>query len=112
MPEVLTKTDQLLQLLRRESATTTPALDRRVSFDERSDKIVTLAVESFGRLGREGSQFIDQLATSVVGGRGRGADADGMGLSHRCRVGNYKSWKEESKEKVGDFLPTFEWGRK
>ena len=40
-----------------------------MSFDERSHKLVTLAVESFGRLGREGSEFIDQLATSVVGGR-------------------------------------------
>ena len=30
-------------------------------------------------------------------GRGRGADADSMGLSHICRVGNYKSWKEEGK---------------
>ena len=30
-------------------------------------------------------------------GRGRGAYADGMGLSHGCRVGNYKSWKEEGK---------------
>ena len=29
--------------------------------------------------------------------RGRGADADGMELIHRCRVGNYKSWKEEGK---------------
>ena len=40
-----------------------------VSFDERSHELVTLAVESFRRLGREGSKFIDQLATSVVGGR-------------------------------------------
>ena len=117
-----------------------------VFFDERSHKLVTLEVESFGRLGREGSEFIDQLATSgrrkgwgsngqqrhlqgtsftdslsdLSGryftpsssvqacitrpssdereeGRRRGADADGMGLSHRRRVGNYKSWKEEGK---------------
>ena len=38
-----------------------------VSFDERSHKIATLAVESFGRLGVEGRNFIDQLAASVVG---------------------------------------------
>ena len=38
-------------------------------------------------------------------GRGRGTDADGMGLSHRCRVGNCKSWKEKVKKRVGDFLP-------
>ena len=40
-----------------------------MSFDERSHKLATLAVESFGRLGVEGSNFIDQLAASVVGGR-------------------------------------------
>ena len=40
----------------------------RVSFDERSHKLATLAVESVGRLGVEGSNFIDQLAASVVGG--------------------------------------------
>ena len=40
----------------------------RVSFDERSHKLATLAVESFGRLGVEGRNFIDQLAASVVGG--------------------------------------------
>ena len=39
-----------------------------VSFDERSHTLATLAVESFGRLGVEGSNFIDQLAASVVGG--------------------------------------------
>ena len=46
-----------------------------MSSDERSYRLVTLAVESFGRLGREGSEFIDQLATSVVGGRDGGAMA-------------------------------------
>ena len=45
----------------------------RVSFDERSHKLATLAVESFGRLGVEGSKFIDQLAASVVGGRDGGS---------------------------------------
>ena len=43
-------------------------------------------------------------------GRGQGADADGVGLSHRYRVGNYKSWTEECKQRVGDF--GLEWGRK
>ena len=33
-----------------------------VSFDERSHKLVTLAVESVGRLGKEGSELIDQLS--------------------------------------------------
>ena len=46
-----------------------------VSFDERSHKLITLAVESFGRFGRERSEFIDQLATSVAGGRDGGAMA-------------------------------------
>ena len=40
----------------------------QVSFDERSHKLITLAVESFGRLGEEGSDFIDQLVASIVGG--------------------------------------------
>ena len=46
-----------------------------VSFDEWSHKNSTLAVESFGRLGVEGSNFIDQLADSVVGGRDGGSMA-------------------------------------
>ena len=47
-----------------------------VSFDEeRSHKLVTLAVESFGCLGREGSECIDELATTVVRGRDGGAMA-------------------------------------
>ena len=40
-----------------------------VSFDEWSHKLATLAMESFGRLGVEGSKFIDQLTASVVGER-------------------------------------------
>ena len=75
MPEVLTKMYQLLQLPRRESATTTPALGMYVSFDERSHELITLEVESFGRLRREASEVVDWLATSVVGGRGGGAMA-------------------------------------
>ena len=46
-----------------------------MSFDERSHKLATLAVESVGRLGVEGSNFIDQLAASVVGGRDGGSMA-------------------------------------
>ena len=46
-----------------------------VSFDERNHKLATLAVESFGRLGAEGSKFVDQLAASVVGGRDGGSMA-------------------------------------
>ena len=38
-----------------------------VSFDERSNKLATLAVESFERLGKEGSDLIDQMAASIVG---------------------------------------------
>ena len=74
MPESLTKMDQLLQRLRREKRNHYPRV-RHVSFDERRHKIVTLTVESFGRLEREGSEFIDQLAASVVGGRDGGAMA-------------------------------------
>ena len=40
-----------------------------VSFDERSFKLTTIAVESFGRLGEEGYDFINELATHVANGR-------------------------------------------
>ena len=40
----------------------------QVSFDERSYKPATHAVESFGRLGKESSDLIDQMAASIVGG--------------------------------------------
>ena len=46
---------------------------RQVSFDERSHKLVTLVVESFRRLGKGGSQLIDQLAASIVGGTDTGS---------------------------------------
>ena len=39
-----------------------------VSFDERSFKLATLAVESFGRLGESDYKFVDQLASSIAGG--------------------------------------------
>ena len=44
-----------------------------VSFDERSHKLATLAVEIFGRLGVKGSNFIEQLAARVVGGSDGGS---------------------------------------
>ena len=44
-----------------------------MSFDERSHKLSTLVVESFRRLGVEGSKFIDQLAASVARGRDGGS---------------------------------------
>ena len=40
----------------------------QVSFDERSYKLATLAVESFWCLGEEGSDLINQVAASIVGG--------------------------------------------
>ena len=47
-----------------------------MSFDERSFKLTTLAVESFGRLvGEEGYEFIDELATHAAGGRDGGSMA-------------------------------------
>ena len=46
-----------------------------VFFDERSFKLTTLAVESFGRLGEEGNEFIDKLATHAAGGRDGGSMA-------------------------------------
>ena len=58
-----------------------------VCYDERSQKLATLAVESFGRLGVEGSKFIDQLAASVVGGR----DGGSMGRKEWWRKAYSKS---------------------
>eukprot|EP00904_Undaria_pinnatifida_P000651 jgi/Undpi1/10587/HiC_scaffold_29.g13037.m1 len=40
----------------------------QVSFDERSYKLAILALKSFGRLGKEGSDVIVQVAASIVGG--------------------------------------------
>ncbi|CAB1098990.1 unnamed protein product [Ectocarpus sp. CCAP 1310/34] len=48
---------------RRGSVITTLVRDTYVSFDERSYKLTTLAVESSGRLGEEGYEFIDELVT-------------------------------------------------
>ena len=52
----------------------------QVSFDERSYKLATL-VESFGRLGKEGSDLIDQMAASIVGG----TDASSLARKGVCK---------------------------
>ena len=52
------------------------ARPRHVSFDEQNPTLATLAVEGFGRLGVEGSAFIDLLAASVLGGGGVGVDGE------------------------------------
>ena len=54
-----------------------------VFFDERTHKLVTLAVESLGRLGVEGSRFIDQLTARVVGGRDGGSIGRKGGVKER-----------------------------
>ena len=56
----------------------------QVSFSEGSHELVTLAVESFGRLGKEGSELIDQLAASIVGG------TDGVPLSRKGVCKEYR----------------------
>lgn len=73
--EALTESDQLLLMLRFASAITpVPGL---LSFDERSDKLATLAVESFGRLERTGSDLADQMTDTRVGG------TDGSSLARK-----------------------------
>ena len=57
-------------------------------FDERSHKLPIFAVESFGRLGVEGSEFIDQLVACVVGGRG-GGSMGRKGVPTPNRLGDY-----------------------
>ena len=67
------------------SAASTPEARKRshcahpgqVSFDERSCKLATLAVESFRRPGKEGSDLIGQIAATIVGG------TDGSSLTQR-----------------------------
>lgn len=54
-----------------------------VSFGERIFKLTTLAVESFGRLGRNGEEILEQLATSVVRGE-EGAGKMRKGVSMEC----------------------------
>ena len=48
------------------------ARPEHVSFDQRSYKLCTFAVECFGRLGGVACEFVDQLATHVVGGQDGG----------------------------------------
>ena len=48
-----------------------------MSSDERSYKLDTLVVNSFGRLGKEGSDLIDQMAASIVGA------TDGLSLARK-----------------------------
>ena len=69
-----------LPLLRREKRDHY-ARPGHVPFDECSHKLVTTAVEIFGCLGRERSDFIDQLATSVIGVR----EGGGMAKKGICR---------------------------
>ena len=57
-----------------------------VSFDERSYKLATLAVRSFGRLGREDSELIDQVAASIVGG----TDRSSLARKGVCKGSFYK----------------------
>ena len=51
-----------------------------VSFGERSHKLTTFAVESFGHLGEEGNYSIDQPAASVMGGRRRRVHGEEWGV--------------------------------
>ena len=44
------------------------ARPEQVSFVEGSYKLTTLAMERFGRLGKERSEVIDQVAATIVGG--------------------------------------------
>eukprot|EP00904_Undaria_pinnatifida_P006116 jgi/Undpi1/2634/HiC_scaffold_13.g06013.m1 len=53
----------------------------QVSVDERSYKLATLAVENIGRLGKEGSDLIDQVAASIVGG----TDASSLARKGVCK---------------------------
>ena len=60
-----------------------------VYFDERSFKLTTLAVESFGRFGEEGYEFIDELATHAAGGRDGGSERGLQGTTSSGLFGGY-----------------------
>ena len=53
----------------------------QVSFDKRSYKLVTLPVESYTGLGEEGSDLINQVAASIVGG----TDASSVARKGVCK---------------------------
>ena len=74
------ETDELLTLLRRESAT----LRSFRTGGESSHCFVTLAAERFSHLGKGGSELIDQLATSIVGGTGGGENTFVRSTFIRC----------------------------
>ena len=57
----------------------------QVSFDERSYKLSTLAVESFGRLGKKGSDLIDQMVASPTDRPWRGKASARSALSKLSR---------------------------
>ena len=52
------------------------------SFDELSYKLASLAVERFGRLGKEGSDLIDQMAANIV----RGTDGSYLARKGVCEI--------------------------
>ena len=65
----LTKMGCLLPNPKRASAAITLDQDKWV-LRRTQLQLATLAVESFGRLGKEGIDLIDQVAASIVGGTG------------------------------------------
>ena len=64
-----------------------------MSYVERSHKHAALAVESFGRLGVEGSAFINQLAASIRVGEGwrvDGEEGGGEGTPYANHLGDHR----------------------
>ena len=60
----------------------------QASSDERRHTFVALAVASYGRLGKEGSEFMDQLAASIVGRTNRGSVARNGVCEEHCFAGH------------------------
>ena len=73
-----------------------------VPFDERSFKLTTLAVESFGRLGEEGYEFIDKLATHAAGGRDGGSMALKGVLKERLLQNHLRGYTGGHREESND----------
>lgn len=73
-----------------------------VSFDERIFKLTTLAVESFGPLGRNDEELLKQVATRVVGGEGgRGKTREGVLVERLRQVISTGLYRERSSDTGG-----------
>ncbi|CAN0144378.1 unnamed protein product [Scytosiphon promiscuus] len=99
----------------RESVSLHNASPGHVSFDERSFRLTTLAVKCFGRLGEEGYELSNELATHAAASREGGSMARkgvvkkrllqvisvSMQVAMSRRAHRYKLWMRNGEENQG-----------